>query len=759
MENKIIDKYKSLPKQKRILYVIGIVITYLIVQLLITYCVGTLFLPFNRKYDYSALECAIFSKSTRPITIIAWIAVTALFVYFLLVKSELNTVKKTDEKGVNYQNKKTFGSSEILEDENEISDISFKIDDIHNTKTTVYGQLMSSEYGEKIIGYQDELPPNIPEGSRNTFVLATMGSGKSFSYVRTEILQALKRGDSILVTDPSMELTRDIYQIAKKYTNDVKVLNVNNPQYSDFWDCLEEVINPETERIDGTRLGKFATTYMRNCAAVKKEDFWYKCALNLVATIIGLIAYEREEYICDYLTQIYEKLEPTNEEEKNNYKKYLNRLKHTEEIFVSIKETKEKIYYYANLLEIPKSKIDEAIQSVINSANKNHPFTIKNVYERIMEFGEETENMLKCKELDQPHIPNCNPARYYADIYIKEAENPTIKTSAIHGTQQCFGIFAEPNNRELVSRPGIHLCDINKHQCVYFVVTSDTGNKDANVLASLFFSFALIDAQDNYSKDDNERVGQNRPNKCVPVSAIFDEFFSLGVIMGDEKEFGTFMSDSRKRKIYVSIILQYYPQLKINYGEDCKHLIQGGCGTLLFLSGNDPETLEFIQEFIGESTVQIISYKKMKGLFTTVNSNEYSVSDAKRYTVSKGEARMWEKGTVMIAKEGENPVKAKLFPWILHPLYSECEPINVFSLYKPLKEIIDSEFDEKYNTDGKNIAEEAETEMGNKIAQLKIKYENKKTGEIVEYGDKKQEIKIGDKANEENISFDSLNYY
>jgi len=204
-------------------------------------------------------------------------------------------------------------------------------------------------------------------------------------------------------------------------------------------------------------------------------------------------------------------------------------------------------------------------------------------------------------------------------------------------------------------------------------------------IASLFFSFLFKDAQDIFDKNAQIAKEQGVPNPCLNLVTMLDEFYSIGVIGGSPDSFGVTMSNSRKRNIFISVIIQAYSQLEAVYGPQVKDIIQGGCSTLLYLGGNDPETCKFISEFAsGESTV----LSEMHDEFGLLHKNDLKlkVRTDKRFLLTVDEARRW-KNAVLVVKQGEYPLKLNPFPWIEHPCFlnGEMEQTSVYTNIKKLE--------------------------------------------------------------------------
>lgn len=92
----------------------------------------------------------------------------------------------------------------------------------------------------KMKGKIVSLPADTPL-NRNIAIYGGPGSGKSRCFARSQIIQCVKREESIIVTDPKGELYADAYIYLKDHGYDVKTFNTKEPLYSDAWNCLNEI--------------------------------------------------------------------------------------------------------------------------------------------------------------------------------------------------------------------------------------------------------------------------------------------------------------------------------------------------------------------------------------------------------------------------------------------------------------------------------------------------------------------------------------
>ena len=102
------------------------------------------------------------------------------------------------------------------------------------------------------------------------------GTGKSRAISRNLVLQAVKRGESIILTDPKSELYESMGEYLRENGYVVKVLNLVEMDHSDSWNCLCEVGSSEI------MAQTFADIVLKNTSGASKDAFWYNAELNLL---------------------------------------------------------------------------------------------------------------------------------------------------------------------------------------------------------------------------------------------------------------------------------------------------------------------------------------------------------------------------------------------------------------------------------------------------------------------------------------------
>lgn len=162
-----------------------------------------------------------------------------------------------------------------------------------------------------ILGKMDDKAVCLPNNTRmnkNIAVYGASGSMKSRAFVRNRIFQAVKRNESIFVTDPKSELYEDMAIYLQNNGYKVKVFNLINMENSDSWNCLKE--------IEGSELMAqvFADVIIKNTSSGQSDHFWDNAELNLLK---ALILYVDRNYKEKSIGAVYELLSTKSETQLN----------------------------------------------------------------------------------------------------------------------------------------------------------------------------------------------------------------------------------------------------------------------------------------------------------------------------------------------------------------------------------------------------------------------------------------------------------
>lgn len=145
-----------------------------------------------------------------------------------------------------------------------------------------------------------------------------------------------------------------------------------------------------------------------------------------------------------------------------------------------------------------------------------------------------------------------------------------------------------------------------------FVIIPDSFST-FNVVASMFYSQVFMSLY--YEADF--KCGGRLP---ILVQCLLDEFANIGQIPDFEK----YIATMRSRNVSVVPVIQAIAQLK-NLYKDTWETILGCCDTLHFLGTTDQETLKYISEKLGKTTIKQYERSRSRGA-----KNSRSTSDSER---------------------------------------------------------------------------------------------------------------------------------
>lgn len=155
-------------------------------------------------------------------------AVLIALVYYGIKRS----LEQDEDRGFEISESNVYGKAkEITRKELEaVADIVPK----NAALSTIFGQLDLTE--NNLI----TMKPNA-NSNNNIICFGSPGSGKTFSFVIPFILQAIRRGESVLCTDTKGDLWAQTVEVARYYGYTIRRLDFRNPEFSDGWDVLSEL--------------------------------------------------------------------------------------------------------------------------------------------------------------------------------------------------------------------------------------------------------------------------------------------------------------------------------------------------------------------------------------------------------------------------------------------------------------------------------------------------------------------------------------
>ena len=196
--------------------------------------------------------------------------VLAILLLMVMKMGYSDTGEYDTDRNFIYSAKGTYGTSGWMS-RKEMAGVLDLVPDLRKHKGVVLGMLD----GKAVC-----IPEN-PKINGNLAVYGSSGSMKTRSFCMNRILQAVIRGESLIISDPKSEL----YEKSSEYLRDqgycVKVFNLVLPENSDSWNCLSEVEGQEL------MAQLFVDVIIKNTNSTGKGDhFWDSCEMNLLKALV-----------------------------------------------------------------------------------------------------------------------------------------------------------------------------------------------------------------------------------------------------------------------------------------------------------------------------------------------------------------------------------------------------------------------------------------------------------------------------------------
>ena len=123
--------------------------------------------------------------------------------------------------------------------------------------------------------------------NRHTAVFGASGTMKSRAVIRNMIFQAIRRRESVLVSDPKSELYNDTSELFRKNGYEMKVFNLVDPMHSDTWNCMADMGN------DTLMAQVLTNVIIGNTSQGKGDHFWDNGETNLLKAMVLLVGLDQ----------------------------------------------------------------------------------------------------------------------------------------------------------------------------------------------------------------------------------------------------------------------------------------------------------------------------------------------------------------------------------------------------------------------------------------------------------------------------------
>lgn len=238
-----------------------------------------------------------------------------LYKYQIKTRMKEMTGQEDDQRRIRYADNDAYGTSRLENAKNLTNVIDIK--PLKETQGIILGKPLDSDTSNISIETDKKIKGEIPVialpseqeykkkskdlnwplddfiNNKTNYHMAVFGASgtmKSRALARNMIMQAPRRGESIIVTDPKGELYEESYEYLTKHGYDVKMFNLVDQEHSDSWNCLLELLDDDGN-INSTNAKIFADTIVINAKPDGKGDsYWNDNAANLLKATCLLVA-------------------------------------------------------------------------------------------------------------------------------------------------------------------------------------------------------------------------------------------------------------------------------------------------------------------------------------------------------------------------------------------------------------------------------------------------------------------------------------
>lgn len=183
--------------------------------------------------------------------------------------------KDYDERGFKVVKSGTYGTASWM-DEKEMREV-LEI----TTPSKAEGVILGEYKGNTVC------MPKDTKLNRHIAIFGASGTMKSRAVIRNALFQAIKRGESVIITDSKADLYADTAELYRKNGYEVKVFNLINPEHGDSWNCMSD-LNGDTLMVQ-----VLTNVIIGNTSSGKGDHFWDNGEANLLRALILYVDQDR----------------------------------------------------------------------------------------------------------------------------------------------------------------------------------------------------------------------------------------------------------------------------------------------------------------------------------------------------------------------------------------------------------------------------------------------------------------------------------
>ncbi|MDR1988229.1 MAG: type IV secretory system conjugative DNA transfer family protein [Candidatus Peribacteria bacterium] len=216
--------------------------------------------------------------------------------------------------------------------------------------------------------------------------------------------------------------------------------------------------------------------------------------------------------------------------------------------------------------------------------------------------------------------------------------NPTIQ-SQIASTQTALKPLANERLAKILSKNSIRFSDFKKEKTILYLTFPVNEASVYTFVLNLFYTLLF-----HYYM---EVIPQKED---LPLFILYDEFGHANI-----PDFDIVITNMRKYKVSLSLVLQSFSQLETQYGQEkANTIIEGGVNSKLFFSGTSQKTAQAIERMLGR-VIRQESYHTDRNE-TITNRNEFNLLNA-------DEIRTLQDNQALLLTGNKSPILLDILPY------------------------------------------------------------------------------------------------
>jgi type IV secretory pathway TraG/TraD family ATPase VirD4 len=248
--------------------------------------------------------------------------------------------------------------------------------------------------------------------------------------------------------------------------------------------------------------------------------------------------------------------------------------------------------------------------------------------------------------------------------------NPTIQSQVV-STQTALKPLANERLAKILSKNSVRFSDFKKEKTILYLTFPVNEASVYTIVLNLFYTLLFYYYMESIPKKED-----------LPLFILYDEFGHANI-----PDFDVVVTNMRKYKVSLSLVLQSFSQLETQYGhEKANTIIEGGINSKLFFAGTNQRTAQAIEGMLGRVIRQEVYHTSRDEEITS--RSEYNLLNA-------NEIRTLPENQAIFLTGNKSPILLDVLPYFRnsrfkrkHKLGEAYIPSNSYHRYK-LKSILD----------------------------------------------------------------------